>query len=93
MADADAEKVSLDPDSVSFMEALAAREHGETSAQNGFSPGDGEDCEDAPKGDDKAKTSAAPEQTCPVELHKAVLLYPSLTPSVTLHTCEDDSLT
>lgn len=76
MPDADAAKVSLEPDSISFMEALVAREHGETSVQNGFSPADGEDC--SGKGDDKAKSSAAAEQTCPVEIHKAALLYPSL---------------
>lgn len=86
MPDADAEKVSLEPDSISFMEALIAREHGEASVQNGFSPSDGKDCSDTLKGDDKAKISAAPEQTCPVELHKAALLYPSILPSVKLHT-------
>uniref|UniRef100_H3D9E4 Nucleolar protein 11 n=1 Tax=Tetraodon nigroviridis TaxID=99883 RepID=H3D9E4_TETNG len=74
MPDADAEKVSLEPDGISFMEALMAGEHGETSVQNGFSPGDGKDCSDALRGDDAAKSSAAPEQICPVQLHKAALL-------------------
>lgn len=88
MPDADAEKVSLEPDSIAFMEALIAREHGETSVQNGFSPSDGKVCSDTLKADDKAKISPAPEQICPVELHKAALLYPSIIPSVKLHTCK-----
>lgn len=79
MPDADAEKVSLEPDSISFMEALLARERGETSVQNGFSPSDGKDYSDALKKDDK-------EPICPVELHKAALLYPSIIASVKLHT-------
>lgn len=83
MPDADAEKVSLEPDGISFMEALMAGEHGETSVQNGFSPGDGKDCSDALRGDDAAKSSAAPEQICPVQLHKAALLYPSIIASST----------
>lgn len=80
MPDADAENVSLEPDSITFMEALFAREHGETSVQNGFSPADGKDCSD--KGEDEAKSSAAAEQICPVEIHKAALLYPSINPQV-----------
>uniref|UniRef100_A0A674NYL9 Nucleolar protein 11 n=1 Tax=Takifugu rubripes TaxID=31033 RepID=A0A674NYL9_TAKRU len=43
MPDADAEKVTLEPDSISFMEALIAREHGEASVQNGFSSSDDKD--------------------------------------------------
>lgn len=86
MPDADAEKVSLEPDSISFMEALIARDYGETSGQNGFSPSDGKDCSDTLKGDDKPKICAAAEQICPVEVHKAALLYPSIIPSVKLHT-------
>lgn len=88
MPDADAEKVSLEPDSISLMEALLASEHDETSVQNGFSPGD-KDCSDTLNQDDDANSSAAPGQICPVELHKAVLLYPSLLPSDVLHTPED----
>lgn len=77
MPDDEAEKLSLGPDSISFMEALIAREHGETSVQNGFSPSDGKNRSDALEGD-KARMSAAPEQICPVEIHKAALLYPSI---------------
>lgn len=78
MPDAEAEKASVEPDSLSFMEALVARETGEVGVQNGFSPGD----KDSLEVDDKAGISAAPEQTCPVELHKAALMYPSITPSL-----------
>uniref|UniRef100_A0A674MAC7 Nucleolar protein 11 n=1 Tax=Takifugu rubripes TaxID=31033 RepID=A0A674MAC7_TAKRU len=74
MPDADAEKVTLEPDSISFMEALIAREHGEASVQNGFSSSDDKDCSDALEGDGKARISAASEGICPVELHKAALL-------------------
>lgn len=83
LPDADAENVSLEPDSITFMEALLAREHSETSVQNGFSPADGKDRSD--KGEDEAKSSAAAEQSCPVEKHKAALLYPSASPQVATH--------
>ncbi|TWW59473.1 Nucleolar protein 11-like [Takifugu flavidus] len=68
MPDADAEKVTLEPDSISFMEALIAREHGEASVQNGFSSSDDKDCSDALEGDGKARISAASEGICPVKL-------------------------
>ncbi|XP_076583465.1 nucleolar protein 11-like [Chaetodon auriga] len=84
MPDVDAEKVSLEPDSVSFMETLIAREHGQDGLQNGFSPTlFDEDCPDALGGggtiiktraEEKGKSSTPPEQICPVGLHKAVLL-------------------
>ncbi|XP_051240032.1 nucleolar protein 11-like isoform X1 [Dicentrarchus labrax] len=84
MPDADAEKMSLEPESVSFMETLIVREHGQVGLQNGFSPTsfDG-DRSDALSGggavlktreEDKEKTSTPPEQICPVGLYKAVLL-------------------
>lgn len=85
MPDAEAEKVTLEPDSISFMEALIAREHGEASVQNGFSSSD-KDCSDALEGDGKARISAASEGICPVELHKAALLYPSIISSLKLNT-------
>ncbi|XP_040893279.1 nucleolar protein 11-like [Toxotes jaculatrix] len=84
MPDVDAEKVSLEPDSVSFMESLISREHGQAGLQNGFSPASfDEDRSDAlseggaimkTKEEDKEKTSTPSEQICPVGLHKAVLL-------------------
>lgn len=86
MPDSDAEKVTLEPDSVSFMEALIAREHGEASVQNGFSSSDDKDCADALERDGRGRMSAALERICPVKLHKAALLYPSIMSSVKLHT-------
>ncbi|XP_067437567.1 nucleolar protein 11-like [Thunnus thynnus] len=84
MPDVDADKASLDPDSVSFMDTLVSREHGHLGMQNGFSPASiEEDCSDALSGggavtktraEDKEKTSTPPEQICPVGKHKAVLL-------------------
>ncbi|XP_070777219.1 nucleolar protein 11-like [Enoplosus armatus] len=84
MPDVDAEKVSLGPDCVSFMETIMAGEHGQGGLQNGFSPTSlNEDHSDALSGggtviktraEDKEKTSTPPEQICPVGLHKAVLL-------------------
>lgn len=74
MPDAEAEVASVEPDSLSFVEALVAREKGEAGVQNGFGPGD----KDSLEGDDKAGISASPERTCPVELHKAALMYPSI---------------
>ncbi|KAM3865241.1 nucleolar protein 11-like [Diretmus argenteus] len=82
--DGDAEMVSLEPDSVSFMEALIAGGRGQGGLQNGFSPAPfEEDSSDAvsvggaptqTRAEDKEKTSAQPGQICPVGLHKAVLL-------------------
>uniref|UniRef100_A0AAQ5YTM2 Nucleolar protein 11 n=1 Tax=Amphiprion ocellaris TaxID=80972 RepID=A0AAQ5YTM2_AMPOC len=78
--DVDAEKVRLEPDSISFMETLISRDRGQVGVQNGFSPTScEEDCSDDVSGhqtrtEAKEKTSAPPEQICPVGLHKAVLL-------------------
>ncbi|XP_037621218.1 nucleolar protein 11-like [Sebastes umbrosus] len=80
MPDVDAEKVSLEPDSVSFMETVMARERGPVGLQNGFSPASvDEDRSDdlgggGTRAEDKDNTSTPPEQICPVGLHKAVLL-------------------
>lgn len=86
MPDVDAEKVSLEPESVAFMEILLAQERGQVGLQNGFSPTSfDEDRSDAlSRGgavvkttpEDAGMTSTPPEQICPVGLHKAVLLYP-----------------
>lgn len=88
MPDTEAEKLSLEPDSVSFMETLIARERAPVGLQNGFSStSTDQDCSDALGGggrvviktgeEDKEKSSTPPEPICPVGLHKAVLLYPS----------------
>uniref|UniRef100_A0A3Q3VIX7 Nucleolar protein 11 n=1 Tax=Mola mola TaxID=94237 RepID=A0A3Q3VIX7_MOLML len=83
MPDIDAEKVSLEPDGVSFMETLFARERGQAGSQNGCSSKTKENRSDALGGgsaiskaeeEDKEKTSTLLEQSCPVGLHKAVLL-------------------
>ncbi|XP_029992267.1 nucleolar protein 11-like [Sphaeramia orbicularis] len=83
MPDIDAEKVSLEPDSVAFMEMLMSKDHGQVGVQNGFSPTSlQKDCSVLSEGDaviktseeDPVKTSSPPEQICPVGLHKAVLL-------------------
>lgn len=83
MPDVDAEKASLEPESVAFMETLIAREHGQGGLQNGFSPtscgGDalsGGGTVIKTRAEDEEKLSTPPEQICPVGLHKAVLLYP-----------------
>uniref|UniRef100_A0A7N6BXS5 Nucleolar protein 11 n=1 Tax=Anabas testudineus TaxID=64144 RepID=A0A7N6BXS5_ANATE len=68
--DVDAEKASLDPDSISFMETLMSRECGQVGLQNGFSPTSFE----GGHSEDKETTPIPPEQICPVGLHKAVLL-------------------
>lgn len=86
MPDVDAEKVSLEPDSISFMETLIAKGRGQGGLQNGFSPtSHDEDSSDTPRGggtiiksggEEKERPSTLPGQICPVGLHKAVLLYP-----------------
>ncbi|XP_071361870.1 nucleolar protein 11-like [Trachinotus anak] len=84
MPDVDAEKASLEPDSISFMETLISRERGQVGLQNGFSPAStDEDRSDALSGggavvkaraENTEKTSTPSGQICPVGLHKAVLL-------------------
>ncbi|XP_077461363.1 nucleolar protein 11-like [Stigmatopora argus] len=76
MQDNDAAKVNLEPDSVSFMETLIAREHGLVGSQNGFN--DSSTSENhlvvtmTELGEEKTATPS--EQSCPVGLKKAVLL-------------------
>lgn len=86
MPDVDAEKANLEPDSISFMETLISRERGQVGLQNGYSSTSfeenrlgalsGSGAVIKTKAEDKEKTSTPSEQTCPVGLHKAVLLYP-----------------
>ncbi|KAF0037594.1 hypothetical protein F2P81_010468 [Scophthalmus maximus] len=80
MPDVDAEKASLDPDSISFMETVTSRERGQVGLQNGFnSTSLNEESSDGVSGgdaitEDEEKPSTRSEQNCPVGLHKAVLL-------------------
>uniref|UniRef100_A0A3B5M8K9 Nucleolar protein 11 n=1 Tax=Xiphophorus couchianus TaxID=32473 RepID=A0A3B5M8K9_9TELE len=78
LSDADAEKLSLEPDSVSFVEMLISNERAQTGLQNGFSPAlceeDRTDAVDDPKAKAKEKQKASPQQTCPVGKHKAALI-------------------
>ncbi|XP_034044725.1 nucleolar protein 11-like [Thalassophryne amazonica] len=79
LSDDSAAMVTLDPDSVSFMETLMERRSGQDGMQNGFSP---TSCQDDCSNDLSRKTSAKdtnmssaqPNLLCPVGLHKAVLL-------------------
>uniref|UniRef100_A0A665VC48 Nucleolar protein 11 n=1 Tax=Echeneis naucrates TaxID=173247 RepID=A0A665VC48_ECHNA len=71
--------ISLEPDSISFVEALISRERAQVSFQNGYGTTTCEDRSDDPSEGggiikEKEKTSAPSEQICPVGLHKAVLL-------------------
>ncbi|XP_043969746.1 nucleolar protein 11-like [Gambusia affinis] len=78
LSDADAEKLSLEPDSVSFMEMLVSNERAQTCLQNGFSPAlceeDRTDAVDDPKAKANKKKKASPQLTCPVGKHKAALI-------------------
>ncbi|XP_047221896.1 nucleolar protein 11-like [Girardinichthys multiradiatus] len=78
LPDADAEKLSLEPDSVSFMEMLISNEHAQTGLQNGFSPTsceeDRTDTIDGPQTKAKERENASPQQICPLGLHKAALI-------------------
>lgn len=80
LPDADAEKLSLEPDSISFMAMLISNEHAQTGLQNGFSPTScedgGTDAIDDPQTKAKEKPNASPRQICPLGLHKAALMYP-----------------
>ncbi|KAM6941108.1 nucleolar protein 11-like [Lycodopsis pacificus] len=81
MSNVDAEKVSLDLDSVSVTETLIAREREPVGLLNGFTTtsADGDRSDGVGGGDtrsqqDEQKTATPPEHICPVGLHKAVLL-------------------
>lgn len=79
MPDSEAEKVNLEPDSLSFMETLTSREHCRGGLRNGFNSTSAlEDHSDVTmtKADEENQKSTAPGQSCPVGLQKAVLLYP-----------------
>jgi len=81
LPDVDAATLSLEPDSISFMETLILREPGEVGLKNGVSPTSiEEDCSDAVGGqrgaEDMKKATPPLQEICPVGLHKAALLYP-----------------
>lgn len=79
MPDVDAEKVSLEPNSVTFMENLITRDRAEAGLQNGFSPTSSVVNDRQTRAEDKKKASAPSQLICPVGLHKAVLMYPPST--------------
>lgn len=84
------DRVTLEPDSVSFMEALLAKGQSQASRQNGSCPAaPQEEHADAPeeggavvrpggKNKSEKKGSTTTGLTCPVTLNKAVLLYPEV---------------
>ncbi|XP_035762227.1 nucleolar protein 11-like [Neolamprologus brichardi] len=72
--DVDAEKVSLEPDSVEFMENLITRDRAEAGLQNGFSPTSSVVNDHQTRAEDVKKASAPSQLICPVGLHKAVLI-------------------
>uniref|UniRef100_A0A1A8DMU8 Nucleolar protein 11 n=1 Tax=Nothobranchius kadleci TaxID=1051664 RepID=A0A1A8DMU8_NOTKA len=78
LPDADAERLSLEPDGVSFMQILTSREHDQVGLQNGFTSTSCED-EDAGSGQqrrrkDEENARNPPEPVCPVGVHKAALI-------------------
>lgn len=80
MPDSEAEKANLEPDGVSFMEMLFTKDHPQVGLQNGFSPTTikNDRLETIDGGGTVAKnTSTLSEESCPVGLNKAVLLYPT----------------
>lgn len=84
------DRVTLEPDSVSFMEALLAKGRGQATMQNGFCPAalQGERADVPERGgatvkpgveaNREKKSSTTSGLTCPVTLNKAVLLYPEV---------------
>lgn len=82
LPDVDSENLNLESNSVSFMETLLSRQHGQVGLQNGFSPPSFEESgSDAinvqhTREEDKKNAATSLEQICPVGLQKAALLYP-----------------
>ncbi|XP_061681108.1 nucleolar protein 11-like [Syngnathoides biaculeatus] len=74
MPDNDAEKVNLEPDSISFMETLTSREHGQVGLQNGFNSTSSEHHSDVTMTRADEENETPREQSCPVVLQRAVLL-------------------
>ncbi|XP_024115718.1 nucleolar protein 11-like [Oryzias melastigma] len=79
LPDVDAEKMSLEPDSVSFMDALITQEHSQDDLQNGFSPSSrledhSNTVDDQQMREGREKSAAIQGPVCPVGSHKAALL-------------------
>ncbi|XP_033933891.1 nucleolar protein 11-like [Pseudochaenichthys georgianus] len=74
MPDSDAEKVNLEPESISLMETLMAGERDPVGLQNGFSPATNDMDQAGGTEAEKKETTTPPEHICPVGLHKGVLL-------------------
>ncbi|KAM6940661.1 nucleolar protein 11-like [Xenentodon cancila] len=80
LSDVDAEKLNLEPDSVSFMEAVVSKHRDQVGLQNGFSPASFEEDGSGAIGaqqvrkEDKKNAMSPPEPSCPVGLHKSALL-------------------
>ncbi|XP_041837977.1 nucleolar protein 11-like [Melanotaenia boesemani] len=78
LPDLDAEKLSLEPDSLSFMETLISKEHGRVGMQNGFRPPSFEDLSDTNNDQQtsvqKETTKSPSQHACPMGSHKAALL-------------------
>lgn len=88
MPDSDAEKVNLEPESISLMETLMAGERDPVGLQNGFSPATNDMDQAGGTEAERKETTTPPEHICPVGLHKGVLLYP---PSAHSNTCSPPS--
>ncbi|XP_013879107.1 nucleolar protein 11-like [Austrofundulus limnaeus] len=80
LPDVDAEKLNLEPESVSFMETIISTQQGQAGLQNGFSP---TTCANEPsdassvqqtKGRTEERARNPPEQICPIGVHKAALI-------------------
>ncbi|XP_061588457.1 nucleolar protein 11-like [Cololabis saira] len=77
LSDVDAEKLNLEPDSVSFMEAIVSKHCDQVGLQNGFSPTSFEDSSDAIGAQMRKQDKNAPsslEQICPVGVQKGALI-------------------
>ncbi|KAF3852047.1 hypothetical protein F7725_005402 [Dissostichus mawsoni] len=78
MPDSDAEKVNLEPESISLMETLMAGERDPVGLQNGFSPATNDMDQSGGTEAEKKETTTPPEQICPVGLHKAFPPVPAV---------------
>ncbi|XP_037545688.1 nucleolar protein 11-like [Nematolebias whitei] len=80
LPDVDAEKLDLEPESVSFMETIISTERSQAGLQNGFSPTSCEkDTADSTsgqqtRGKDTKNAKKPPEPVCPFGVHKAALI-------------------
>lgn len=80
LPDVDAEKMCLEPESVSLMETLITSQHCQGDLQNGFSPPSRVEAHSDTANDQQTREGsekATSRLVCPVGSHKAALLYPS----------------